>query len=83
MVQFEYLVCSVQQNYVTFVNGQWQGKLSPRAPGALETCPKLWGFLREVGNAGWELVSVTTEGENGPTTTLTTFYLKREKFTQT
>ena len=82
MAQFEYLICSVQQNTVTFVNGRWQGKLSPRAPNALETCPKLWGFLQEVGNAGWELVSVTTEGDNGPETTLTTLYLKREKFTE-
>ena len=82
MAQFEYLVCSVQQNYVTFVNGRWQGKLSPQTPGALETCPKLWSFLQEVGNAGWELVSVTTEGENDPDSTLTTLYLKREKLTQ-
>ena len=82
MPQFEYLVCSAQQNYVTFVNGRWQGKLSPRAPGALETCPKLWGFLQEIGNAGWELISVTTDGDNGSDTSLTTLYLKREKIAQ-
>ena len=81
MAQFEYLVCSVQQNYVTFVNGRWHGKLSPQVPGALETCPKLWGFLQEAGNAGWELVSVTTEGGDDPDSTLTTLYLKREKLT--
>ena len=51
--------------------------------------PALWkpaqncgDFLQEIGDAGWELVSVTTEGENGPDTSLTTLYLKREKIAQ-
>ena len=77
MTQFEYLVCTVQMMYVTFVNGEWQGKLPPKASGALDTCPQLWDFLQAVGAEGWELITVnTTQGDE-----LSTLYLKRETIT--
>jgi hypothetical protein len=78
MARFEYMICSSQLMRVTFVNGRWQGDLSPDAPGALETCPDLWEFLQRVGNSGWELVSVTSDQVEGEAI-LTTLYLKREK----
>ncbi len=76
MAQFEYMVCSTQLMYITFVDGQWQGNLPPRSKGALETCPKLWDFLQEVGANSWELVTVTPSTNPNE---LTTLYLKREK----
>ena len=78
MARFEYMICSSQLMRVTFVNGRWQGDLSPDEPGALETCPDLWEFLQRVGNSGWELVSVTSDQVEGEAI-LTTLYLKREK----
>lgn len=78
MTRFEYMICSSQLMRVTFVNGRWQGNLSPDTPGALETCPDLWEFLQRVGNSGWELVSVTSDQAEGEAI-LTTLYLKREK----
>jgi len=39
MARFEYMVCTAQLMHLTFVNGQWQGELSPDATGALDTCP--------------------------------------------
>jgi len=78
MARFEYMICSSQLMRVTFVNGRWQGDLSPDVSGALETCPDLWEFLQRVGNSGWELVSVTSDQVEGEAI-LTTLYLKREK----
>jgi len=75
MAQFEYMICTGQLMHLTFVNGQWQGDLPPNTNGALETCPNLWEFLQEVGEEGWELVTVTTTSSDE----LTTLYLKREK----
>lgn len=75
MSQFEYLVCSAQLMHLTFANGEWQGSLPPNSPGALESCPSVWEFLQEVGDAGWELVAVT----NSQNDELTTLYLKRQK----
>ena len=76
MAQFEYMICSAQLMYVTFVNGQWQGELPPNATSALETCPKLWDFLQNAGQNGWDLITVTTSAKPDE---LTTLYLKREK----
>ena len=77
MLQYEYLICSTQLNFVTFVNGQWQGVLPPNAAGALQTCPKLWDFLQEIGSEGWELVSVVANQVDEQADPLTTLYLKR------
>ena len=77
MPQYEYLICSAQLNFVTFVNGQWQGVLPPNVAGALQTCPKLWDFLQEIGGEGWELVSVVANEVEEQSDPLTTLYLKR------
>lgn len=79
MPRFEYMICSAQLMRITFVNGRWQGDLSPDTPGALDTCPDLWEFLQRVGNSGWELISVTSDHMEDQNTVLTTLYLKREK----
>lgn len=79
MARFEYMICTAQLMRVTFVNGRWQGELTPDTTGALESCPDLWEFLQRVGNSGWELVSVTSDPVQAENTTLTTLYLKREK----
>lgn len=76
MTQFEYMICSAQLMHLTFVNGEWQGRLPPDSTGALETCPKLWDFLQEVGKNGWELITVTTAIKPDE---LTTLYFKREQ----
>jgi hypothetical protein len=77
MDRFEYMICTAQLMRVTFVNGRWQGDLSPDTPGALESCPDMWEFLQRVGNSGWELVSVTTNSAAKEDAILTTLYLKR------
>lgn len=79
MDRFEYMICTAQLMRVTFVNGRWQGDLSPDTPGALESCPDMWEFLQRVGNSGWELVSVTTNDAAKEDAILTTLYLKRKR----
>ncbi len=76
MIKFEYMICSAQLMHLTFVNGQWQGDLPPGVNGALDTCPKLWDFLQEAGDDGWELITVTSFVKPDE---LTTLYLKRKK----
>ncbi len=79
MARFEYMICTSQLMRVTFVNGRWQGDLSPDTPGALDTCPDLWEFLQRVGGSGWELVAVTADHATDEEAVLTTLYLKRER----
>jgi hypothetical protein len=79
MIRFEYMICTAQLMRITFVNGRWQGDLSPDTPGALESCPDMWEFLQRVGNSGWELVSVTTNNAAKEDAILTTLYFKRER----
>lgn len=79
MIRFEYMICTAQLMRITFVNGRWQGDLSPETPGALESCPDMWEFLQRVGNSGWELVSVTTNNAAKEEAILTTLYFKRER----
>lgn len=76
MARFEYMICTAQLMHLTFVNDQWQGVLPPDARGALESCPKLWDFLQEAGDDGWELVTVALSSKSDE---LTTLYLKRKK----
>jgi hypothetical protein len=60
ITRFEYMVCQVQLHRVTFVNGRWQGKVPvdpEHSKESLDSCPQVWDYLRQVGNAGWELVS--------------------------
>ncbi len=58
---FEYQVCEVKDDRVTFVNGMWQGDRpledEERPAESLESCPKVWEYLARAGSEGWELVS--------------------------
>ncbi len=58
---FEYLTCQVQSNRVTFVDGQWTGTADRQDEQALESCPTVWDYLRQVGRDGWELVACWNE----------------------
>ena len=58
--QFEYLVCRVNFQRVTFVNETWQGKDVPeseRKDDVIQSCPTVWEYLQLAGSEGWELVS--------------------------
>lgn len=58
--KFEYRVCTLQLNRVTFVNGEWQGTVAPSAEdpnAALDSCPTAWDYLSQAGRNGWELVA--------------------------
>ena len=77
--EFVYRVCAMQQNRVTFVNGEWQGTVAPTADDpnlALNSCPSVWDYLQEAGQEGWELVSAIDQrmGE----TAMQTLFLKRD-----
>jgi hypothetical protein len=78
MQQYEYSIAAAQLNFVTFVDGQWQGTLPPNAAGALQSCPRVWDFLNEMGQEGWDLVSVVANPVEEQAEPLTTLYLKRE-----
>jgi hypothetical protein len=58
--QFEYRVCTVQHNRVTFVNGVWIGTVQPRDGNtdvAIRSAPQVHEFLQAAGAEGWELVT--------------------------
>ncbi len=78
--RYEYQVCSVQQARVTFVNGAWQGRVSPEAGGheaALQSCPNTWDYLEAAGYDGWELTaSVAHQTDQA---SYEVIYLKRER----
>jgi hypothetical protein len=78
---YDYRVCQVQQQYVTFVNGEWQGRVPlAEAAGATDpfaSCPKTWDYLQRVGPDGWEVVAALTHELNG-STQYDVLYLKRE-----
>ena len=76
MKKFEYRVCQVQNNYITFVNGIWQGKVKPdskQPEKSLNSCPQVWDYLSLVGEDGWELVTSTGDLSN-----IQMLYLKKE-----
>ena len=60
---YEYLVCLSQAGKVTFVNDEWQGRLTgqqnvPEVRQRMyDSCPDLSTFLRQAGSEGWELVA--------------------------
>ncbi|HEX8068504.1 MAG TPA: hypothetical protein VF546_01035 [Pyrinomonadaceae bacterium] len=61
---YDYRVCQVQQQYVTFVNGEWQGRVplaeAAAAADPFASCPHTWDYLQRVGPDGWELVATVT-----------------------
>jgi hypothetical protein len=77
---FDYRVCQVQQSHVTFVNGDWQGRVSiAEASGQTDpfaSCPNVWDYLQRVGPDGWELISAVTHER--PDASYDVLYLKRE-----
>ncbi|MFO0658608.1 MAG: hypothetical protein U0165_02060 [Polyangiaceae bacterium] len=81
--RFEYRVCSVQDGRVTWVNGQWQGKLpinTTNSTGALQSCPQTWDYLAAAGADGWELVAsapTTFSHNNDYDSVVFALYLKR------
>lgn len=61
---FEYCVCHVQSDRVTFVNGEWIGSQPMNAENANESlphCPTTWAYLAAAGAEGWELVNVAVQ----------------------
>ncbi len=78
---YDYRVCQVQQQYVTFVNGEWQGRVPlSEAAGATDpfaSCTKTWYYLQRVGPDGWELVAALMYQKDG-TSQYDVLYLKRE-----
>ena len=79
MQAFEYQVCSAQYGRVTFVNGEWHGRLpvGEDTSAALESCPHVWDYLREAGRDGWELVSVVSHPQPQAEAVQDMLYLKR------
>ena len=77
---YDYRVCQVQQSHVTFVNGEWQGRVPlSEAAGASDpfaSCPQVWEYLQRVGPDGWELVAAIAH--QIPDREYDTLYLKRE-----
>jgi hypothetical protein len=76
---YEYQVCSAQYGRVTFVNGEWHGRLTigEDTSAALESCPNVWDYLREAGREGWELVAVITHPQPQAEAVQDMLYLKR------
>lgn len=75
----EYLVCLVQKSRVTFVNGEWQGERPldlDRPDDSLDSCPRTWEFLQQVGARGWELVGVGYQTEPGTEVEAQVLYLR-------
>ena len=77
---YEYCVCTLQLNRVTFVNGEWQGAIDPAAEdpnAALDSCPTAWDYLNQAGRNGWELVAAIDQPAQGGTH-MQTLFLKRK-----
>ncbi len=75
-MQFEYLVCRVNFQRVTFVNEAWQGKDVPeseRKDDIIESCPAVWEYLQRAGSEGWELVSAVDSSIATPKASATLF----------
>ncbi|MFT3785820.1 MAG: hypothetical protein QM770_06595 [Tepidisphaeraceae bacterium] len=79
---FEYLVLQVQSARVTFVNGQWIGRV-PLEEAIKDTtkgfdgCPQVWEYLQSAGHDGWDLIAAHTAGSSGQEYQL--LYMKRER----
>jgi len=75
-MRFEHRVCQVQSSRLTYVNGQWQGRMDPvhaAAGEALASCPFEWDYLATAGEDGWELVAGIGSGADNARV----LYLKR------
>jgi hypothetical protein len=66
---YEYQVCRVNFQRVTFVNDRWQGDDVPesqRKDADIQRCPALWDYLQDAGRQGWELVTVVNSSFTSP-----------------
>jgi hypothetical protein len=73
---FEYQVCRVNFNRVTFVNETWQGAEIPeskRKTEDVQSCPAVWDYLQRVGHEGWELVGAVGSSFASPEASPTVF----------
>lgn len=73
--RFEYRICQVQYNRVTFVNGEWAGTLPPNHEKAAEGCPWAWEYLNKMGADGWQMTGALMMSESNNAQIL---YLMRE-----
>ncbi len=78
-MRFEYRVLWVQQERVTFVDGAWQGTIPYEqaislGPSWADTCELQYPVLNQMGEDGWELVTVVRDEGNKPYLRM---YLKR------
>lgn len=82
MKKYEYQVLQIQNASVTFVNGTWQGlgvaEQAVDADEPLAGCPKLWDYLNEMGDQGWEMVA--SSPRHPEQVTVEVLYLMKEKF---
>jgi len=60
--RIEYLVAQAQKNRVAYLNGAWQGTAEPKDEKAIDSCPRIWDWLNEVGSEGWQLTSTQWVG---------------------
>lgn len=85
MDKFEYRVCQIQLNRVTFVNGQWQGTKDYDVDDydtVSKSCPEVWDYLSLAGDEGWELVTTSSNTiiqDNQYSQVVTNIFLKRIK----
>lgn len=84
MARFEYCVCQVQEDRVTFVNHQWvgSGPMDVNKPAeSLALCAHSFEYLNAAGSQGWELVSVVSHAAGGNAASgqrVLYLYLKRQ-----
>jgi len=83
--RFDYRVCTVQFDRVTFVNGGWIGKVKLMQGNTSEaalSCPLVHEYLIGAGNDGWELVACISQragvNQDASEDTTQTLFLKRE-----
>ena len=85
--KFEYRVCTVQLDRVTFVNAVWIGNVQIAEGNAdvavVNSCPRIHEYLQEAGNDGWELVACFSQrsgvNSNMSDDTTQTLFLKKAK----
>jgi hypothetical protein len=79
--RYHYRVVLAQDQFVTFVNGEWNGSVdmnSVDGSTALSSCPKVHEYLQAAGADGWELVTVTEHRTES--SLVQTLYLKRSSY---
>jgi hypothetical protein len=77
---YEYQVCQVQEARVTWVNGVWAGDSRLKVhdlAASLESCCRVWTYLDQAGQEGWELVAVVSQSHQDAGSATQTMYLKR------